>query len=543
MKKLLLIGILAASVILLLTCENGFNILGDVETEVKIANDKFLEIQRVGPSDNEQGVNPGRDIEIQFDRDVNPDLIETGNITIVEEGGAEKAWLPPAEFDIVTNTLTVATTGLEATSKYIITLSALKGTDGSELQDDYIWSFNTGAIPSGNISLSSNNTNSQNGYTDSSSVTLTITGNELATSYFLGENLSDFDDPGSLSWTTNSFSITPTITDGSYIIPSAIEGNNTVYVMHRCSDGSGGWLYSLLKEATITLDTDPPDFNVLIDNGNTYSTDTSLYVTISISNEADPELCKYKYYTDVSAETSYSTTGSSPNSFYPVYVGSGDGVTKSVNVTVMDPAGNETGPVSDSIIVDTVDPDPPNVTGPTSPTIDTTPQFSWTTGDTADGSGNFYGRYYTYLDSSGKTGNFSSPGNTTDTSYSPSVSVSGIDKILVRMYVKEKDAAGNWSSESSDFVIVSRYLPFNEQKGVSTRPSFYWPSVTNGSYDLLLYNSDTGWATIAEDLTKSSYKWDLFGNLDNRTTYKWKVGTSIGIMRPTFSDEITFQTE
>ncbi len=91
-----------------------------------------------------------------------------------------------------------------------------------------------------------------------------------------------------------------------------------------------------------------------------------------------------------------------------------------------------------TIEIDTTPPDAPSVTGDT-PTYDTTPTWSWTSGG-----GNGSGTYRYAMDvESGWT-------ETTDLSYTPGTPVTEAPHTL---YVQERDDAGNWS-ESGSFAIV-----------------------------------------------------------------------------------------
>jgi hypothetical protein len=51
MKKLIFTGIVVFAASLLLTCENGFSIIDEIETEVKMSNNKFLVINAIPPSE------------------------------------------------------------------------------------------------------------------------------------------------------------------------------------------------------------------------------------------------------------------------------------------------------------------------------------------------------------------------------------------------------------------------------------------------------------------------------------------------------------
>jgi len=253
MKKILLTAILAASVILLLTCENGFNILDEVETEVKIANDKFLVIKSITPVDEGSGIDPGTNISITFDRALKMDSVTTNAIKIIEYANPnnEKSWLSPS-FEELTKTLTLKTEGLDITTKYVISIDGLRGSDNSELQEEYIWSFTTGIAPAGSISLVSKNGQSQENYTDNNIVTADITGNNITEHYYISETKSVLEEPPAVAdsgWEPISYS------DSIDYNLNGSDGTKTVYILFRdYNEDSSTYVYSQIAEASITLD-------------------------------------------------------------------------------------------------------------------------------------------------------------------------------------------------------------------------------------------------------------------------------------------------
>ncbi len=253
MKKLIITGIAVLAVSLILTCENGFSIIDEIETEVKISNGKFLVIKSVSPLDELTGVDPGTDITITFDRALDMDTVNSGTIIITDNAGNEKSWFNPV-FENLTNTLTLKTYGLDTTTKHIISVSGLKGSDNSELQANNIWSFTTGVAPAGSLTLESKNPASQSEYTDDATVDAKLTYNEVATRYFISNDLSVLDGPpeeNNPDWkVVSSVPFDHSLT--------GVEGENKVYVLFRYLNDQGAYVYSQIKEAEITLDRTPP---------------------------------------------------------------------------------------------------------------------------------------------------------------------------------------------------------------------------------------------------------------------------------------------
>jgi hypothetical protein len=106
-------------------------------------------------------------------------------------------------------------------------------------------------------------------------------------------------------------------------------------------------------------------------------------------------------------------------------------------VEFKDLAGNS-GMIFDTITLDTIAPSVPTLSG-TTPTNDTMPTWSWTSGGSG-GSGTY--RYKI------GSGNWS---QTIASSYTPASAFSGGAQTL---YVQERDAAGNWSSSGSQAIVI-----------------------------------------------------------------------------------------
>ena len=154
-KRFLVFGPAAAAVVilglLLAACSNEFDIYEAIRTDMKIANDLFLEILSIDPGKNATEVNPSEPILVEVDRNLDESTLDAG---ITVDGGA----LDPSpaidpKFDPLTKMLTVKPVPyFEGDNEYTVTINKdLKGTDGSELQEEYVWKFNTRLYPAGGM--------------------------------------------------------------------------------------------------------------------------------------------------------------------------------------------------------------------------------------------------------------------------------------------------------------------------------------------------------------------------------------------------------
>ena len=288
MKKALLLILVSTVAVLFTTCSEPIDFVDSVATEVKVANDLFLVVESVAPADKDTGVNPGRDIEIQFDRPIRLDSVEATTFKIIKPDDSILSWKNP-RFNTTTNTLYVEPTPyLEDTTGYSILVDGIIGTDGSVLQEDVIWSFVTGVAPVGSLTVASNNPKSitestADGdlyYTDSTTISYTVEGNSILVTEggeFLVSNtdLSALTD-GELSALGGykDYTTPANRTSTSYTIDSG-DGDKYVYAVFRFYDsGSSEYVYSKVKNALVSLDTADPSLEL----GSTRYARTNLYI-------------------------------------------------------------------------------------------------------------------------------------------------------------------------------------------------------------------------------------------------------------------------
>ena len=205
-------------------------------------------------------------------------------------------------------------------------------------------------------------------------------------------------------------------------------GPHVLFVQER--DAAGNWSADSFFD--IFVDVTPPNApNV---TGTTPTNDTT--PTWSWTPGGGGGAGAYRYQLDGSSGTWTETTGTTWTPGTALTAGA-----HTLYVQERDAAGNWSSSGSLAITVDTTAPSAPVVTG-TTPTNDTTPAWSWSSGG---GGGN--GTYRYQLDSEAGTWI-----TTTATTWTPGTALTAGAHTL---YVKERDAAGNWSASGGFAITVS----------------------------------------------------------------------------------------
>ena len=177
MKKTSLVFIAMSALMLLTTCSEPIDFLDEVSTEVKLANDLYLVVENVSPVNNSTEINPGQRLVIEFDRAVQTSSISASSI-VISDGITEALW--SHEYNEANNSLYIYPEPyLDGEKSYSVFITeSLRGVDGSSLQGEYAWSFDTGLYPAGSVVI-----NDGDSWTDSRNVILTISVNSEATGY------------------------------------------------------------------------------------------------------------------------------------------------------------------------------------------------------------------------------------------------------------------------------------------------------------------------------------------------------------------------
>ena len=531
MKKALLLILVSAVAVLFTTCSEPIDFVDSVATEVKVANDLFLVVESViSPAENETDANPGSQVVVKFDRNVDISTVTDASITITNITDTTSATIQNPSFSTVNRQLIFepVETGYVGYFKdnhdYTIEISGVRGADNSTLQDPYVWSFHTGTAPAGSISLTDQGGSpaADSGYTNSVNITVSnLSVNATATQYYSSTNEADFDDPGTITGWKNS------LTSFTLTLPSG-DGQKYVYSIFKNSDGSK---YSRVISSAIVLDATAPVVNV----GDDVISYASFYRSASV---VESNIRSY-LWTRPSGPGIVSFS-SATKSYTTVYEPSPDGIYY-IMLTATDKAGNQG---SDTLMytVDNVPPNAPTVTygGSLDPTYDTTPYFYWSSGG---GGGNGTYQYITYTSNytTGVTewGDYTS---TSSTTLSPPVSISGIEYALERVLVREYDAAGNVSDWDYDTVaIVSRYLPYNGQTNVPASYTFRWPSIflprTTNPYTLQVKNGK-----LYSDVYSTTHTYYSATGLPAGSTITWRIKSVDARGVITYSSPLTFTT-
>ena len=186
--------------------------------------------------------------------------------------------------------------------------------------------------PSGSVAI-----NNGAGYTNSTSVTLNLTAND-ATS---GISEVRFSNDG--VWDTEPWE--PLTSTKNWILPPG-DGVKTVYYQIRDNAGLTSTAYS----DTITIDTVAPVGSILINGGDTYTTSTSISLTLTASDD-DSGINQVRFSNDGNSWS----TWENPTSSKSWTLTSGDG-TKTVYYQIKDNAGLTSITYSDTILLDTTIP-------------------------------------------------------------------------------------------------------------------------------------------------------------------------------------------
>jgi fibronectin type 3 domain-containing protein len=461
----------AAALVLLATCSNPVDLVEKAKVEVMKANDRYLEVESFSPSSNDANVNPGGSIVLALDRAVDMTTVTTQTVKIVKNlGGAEVDWI--ASFDVVTHTLTIRPTPyLDNTTAYTITLDGIKGEDGSDLLETMSWGFTTGVAPAGAVTLTGSG---DAGYTNSTSVTVTVTPNAYADEYAVSLSAIDPTNTSGLTWALSTASTPITI--------AATEGSQTVYAIFR-GEVASKTAFSVVYEPSIIYDSVAPNAPVV--SGETST--TTRKPTWSWTSGGDGK-GSYRYRVDSgswveTSETSYTSASD-------LALGA-----HSFDVQERDYAGNWSASGSQATAV--VPTAPTNLVA--SDSTDTSQvNLSWS----ASSGASAY-----YIDrATSASGTYTNIGNTASTSYGDTTAVRGtIYYYQVRAY-----AAGYYSA-SSDYDMGSRRLlaPTSvsaTDDTVTSGVTVSWVASSGAtSYYIDRATSDTGTYSNVGSSTTTSY--------------------------------------
>ncbi|MCK5735823.1 MAG: hypothetical protein KAH21_05060, partial [Spirochaetaceae bacterium] len=168
--KLIVAGVL---VWLFASCQDLSVFVDHLDDEVKLANDRYLEVEETFPEQNDQNLSPQIDLLVLLDREVDPESLRKyiqvdqrdsdGTVTAFGNSTAISETMD-LEFSKADRTLRIIPHPFWAGGQKI-TVSLLPGAtarDGSVLRDLFSWSFYTVKVPNGVVEIA-DGTNAQPG--------------------------------------------------------------------------------------------------------------------------------------------------------------------------------------------------------------------------------------------------------------------------------------------------------------------------------------------------------------------------------------------
>ncbi|MBI5148023.1 MAG: hypothetical protein HZA37_02625 [Parcubacteria group bacterium] len=268
--------------------------------------------------------------------------------------------------------------------------------------------------------------------------------------------------------------------DGS----AATSNGGTLKVFYQSLTGG---TYNVARSYFQSNDTTAPTMSVTPASG---TTGTSIsYTAYWQDSGSGLKTCAVVYRTNTDTASYQTCSGTGQKTYSGSFTTTG---TYYIYLYGVDNANNEAYTGVYSYTVDTTAPTAPNITG-TTPTNDTTPTWSWTSG----GGGN--GTYRYKLDNSTLT---TGATETTSLSYTPTSALSSGNHTL---YVQERDSAGNWSSSGSKTITIDTTPP-KVTLTASPNPIDYGGSST------LSWTSDDAVSCWATTNNWSGYKATKGGN-------------------------------
>jgi hypothetical protein len=298
------------------------------------------------------------------------------------------------------------------------------------------------------------------------------------------------------------------VTSGTLYDISNVQAGTTYYVAVSAYDTSGN-VSALSTPVSITVpaaDTTPPTGTVTINSGATSTTSTAVTLTLSATDNSGT-VAGMEFSNDGttwSSQVAYATS-------YPWTLSSGFG-TKTVYAKFVDPSGNWSSVVSDSIqLVDTT---PPTgsvvINGGASSTTSTAVTLTLSA---TDNSGTVAGM------------EFSNDGSTwsSQVAYATSYSwtlTSGVGTKTV--YAKFVDPSGNWSSVVSDSIQLVDTTPPTGSVVINGGAS----STTSTAVTLTLSATDNSGTVAGMEFSNDGSTWS--SQVAYATSYSWTLTSGVG---------------
>jgi hypothetical protein len=464
-----LLAAVAAAGMLLSACSN-VNLVALLTTEVMRATNKFLVVQSVDPVNGAANVDPGGRIAIKVDRALDMSSVDSTTVTLSDLTGTDPTVFT---FDYTFNDVSKilyldADPWLGDNSEYVLTITkGVKGTDGSVVENEYVWSFTTGIYPKGSVKIEADKAATNKAFP--TKLSLTITCNDVGYYYRVGASEAQCLAAG---WDGGPIPASYVDTAIYGFASGTLDGTQSVYIQVRNVGGQA----SSVKFDTIILDTVKPTITV---NAPTIYQNATTAATPAITPADDRSGIDTGTYSWSGAGLSFSAT----NVQTPTITAGADG-SYTASVSVQDLAGNTSTAATMAVVRDTVAPNAAPTVAPTTgnPACTPAPRWSWAKQSTAGGETTPVFAWE-LRDSVG--GVFVSSSSTTGTSNTrPSVKwpdyTRGAMPGVYTMWVWERDLAGNRSaSAGTSTVTVTSILPVDGATGIILSPTLQWWTIAN----------------------------------------------------------------
>jgi hypothetical protein len=218
MKQRKFVYIILSAVLFLSTCSEPIDFAGELTTTVMAANKLFLEVTKVlSPAPDTTDANPGSQVVIQFDRNIDINSVNGGTVKITNVTDATTVDIQNPPFNPLNRQLVFEPSeGLAVgyfldNHAYTIEINSVRGADGSRLQAPYFWSFRTGTAPAGSISVTDGGVTgplaADSGFTDELSILVNVVSRNLtADRYYASLNETELTTPASIDGWENTSS-------------------------------------------------------------------------------------------------------------------------------------------------------------------------------------------------------------------------------------------------------------------------------------------------------------------------------------------------
>jgi len=498
---LLLVAAIAVAALGATSCKNSVDLVAAVKQEVMKANDKFLEIENVSIPDAE-AFSPTGEITLSFDRAIDPLSAVPANVTI-RENVAGGAAIDPSKIVVVVSgdrkRITIRVEPyLDTETDYSLTITGLAGADGSGTLAAVTRTFTTGLIAAGSItSLAGVDAASQPGYSTGTSVSLSVAIND-AYPLVKYQVFLDAETTGTPVYECAWQSSIPVGDADSATFGTTLnglaEGQHMIRVLFlgKASDDPIG-KEGTTAEAAIAVDLNPPAApTVSLPGGLAITNDATPTWAWSSGGNGGSGLFQYQLDSDHDSWIEGTALAYTP----AAALEQGE---RRLYVRERDAAGNWSPSAYAAVTIDTLAPGAPVVVGPLV-TGDRTPTWTWSSGG---GGIDASPSYRWQLNAQEDEGwNLSSSTEYTQ----PAALGSG----SYRLYVQERDAAGNWSASGSFETVVDATPPnapivSGPAQTNDTTPTWSWESGGGDGAESYRCQLNTEAGTWIEVLDAKSY--------------------------------------